>query len=70
MYKLILGSFAMLAEKERIYLLIMKGYGDKKKLYQETYGLFNATFNVREPISKSTIIRIVQHFIDYRAYSN
>jgi len=42
----------------------MKRYGDKKRSYQETCDLFNATFNVREPISKSTVVRTVQRFIE------
>jgi len=41
----------------------MKGYGDKRS-YQEICDLFNATFNAREPISKSTIVRTVQRFIE------
>jgi len=49
----------MLSEKERIYLLIMKEYGDKKRSYQEVCDLFNAIFNAREPISKSTLVRTV-----------
>jgi len=44
----------------------MKEYGDmdKRKSHQETYDLFNAIFNAREPISKSTIVRTVQRFIE------
>jgi len=49
----------MLSEKERIYLLIIKAYGNKKRSYQKTCDLFNATFNAQEPISKSTVIRTV-----------
>jgi len=52
----------MLSEKERIYLLIMKEYGVKGR-YQETCDVFNVTFNAREPISKSTVVRTVQRFI-------
>jgi len=36
---------AMFSEKEHIYLLIMKEYGNKERSYQETCNLFNATFN-------------------------
>jgi len=49
----------MLSEKERIYFLIMKEHGDKKRSYQKTCDLFNATFNARKPFSKSAVIRTV-----------
>jgi len=35
----------------------------KKRSYQETCDLFNATFNARESISKSTV-RTIQRFIE------
>lgn len=54
---------AELSEKERIYLLMMKGYGDKQRSYQETCDLFNATFNARNPISKSTVVRTIYRFL-------
>jgi len=54
----------MVSKKKRIYTLIIKEYGDKKRLYQETCNLFNATFNPREPISKFTVVRTVQRFIE------
>jgi len=47
----------MLSEKDRINLLIMKRYEDKKRSYQEICDFFNATFNAQEPISKSTIVK-------------
>jgi len=55
---------AILSEKERIYLLIMKSYGDKERSYQEICDLFNAIFNAREPVSKSIVVRTVQRFIE------
>jgi len=54
----------MLSEKEHIYFLIMKGYGDKRRSYQETCNFFNATFNGRKPISRSTVVKTVQRFIE------
>lgn len=55
---------AELSERERIYLLMMKGYEDNiKRSYQETCNLFNATFNARNPISKSTVVKTFQRFI-------
>jgi len=41
----------------------MKGYGDKKRSYQETCDLFNATL-AQEPISKLIVIRTVQRFME------
>lgn len=42
----------------------MKEYGDKQMSYQETCDLFNTTFNERNSISKSTVIRTIHRFIE------
>jgi len=50
----------MLSEKEHIYLLIMKENGEK---YHIKRHVNFSTFNAREPISKSTVVRTFQRFI-------
>lgn len=55
---------AKLTERERNYLLMMRGYGDKQRSFQETCDLFNATFNDRNPISKSTVVRTIGRVIE------
>lgn len=51
-----------LNEHERITLLMMVGYGDRRRSLQETCDLFNNTFPNRNPISKSTVSKIVHKF--------
>jgi transposase len=51
-----------LSERERITLLIIRGFGDRQRSVIETKELFNTTFPNREPISKSTVVRTVQRF--------
>jgi transposase len=51
-----------LIEKERITILMMRGFGDKIRSYQEVVHLFNDTFDDRPPISKSTVYRTVDRF--------
>lgn len=53
-----------LTETERINLLMMRGYGDRVRSYDEVVHLFNDTFPDRPPISKSTVCRTVQRFLD------
>lgn len=42
----------MLTEKERILLLMYRGFGDRVRSYQEVADLFNATHPDCNPISK------------------
>lgn len=51
-----------LTEQERITLLMMIGYGDRRRSFQEATDLFNQSFPVRDPISKSTANRIFHNF--------
>lgn len=51
-----------LTERERITLLMMRGYGDRVISYREVRDLFNDTFPERNPISHSTVIKTVQRF--------
>lgn len=51
-----------LNEQERITLLMMLGYGDRRRTFQEACNLFNTTFPNRENISKSTVHRVFHNF--------
>ena len=54
---------ATLTDRERITILMMKGYGDRTRSNEEVQILFNDTFRVgMEPISKSTVQRTIQRF--------
>lgn len=55
---------AHLTERERISLLMMRGWGDQERGYKQVQRLFNETFRVEEnnPISKSTVIRTIRRF--------
>lgn len=52
----------MLSERERITLLMMRGYGDRVRSFQVVADLFNETFPNRNPISKSTVQKTVRRF--------
>ncbi|XP_025160557.1 uncharacterized protein LOC112589889 [Harpegnathos saltator] len=54
----------MLIEKERILLLMYRGFGDRVRSYQEVADLFNATHPDRNPISKSTVQYTVTCFLE------
>lgn len=52
-----------LTERERITLLMMRGWGENVRSYDEVKHLFNANFRENEtPISKSTVERTVRRF--------
>lgn len=51
-----------LSEKDRIMLLIMRGFGNKMRSYEETANLFNDTYPDRNPVSKSTVLRTVARY--------
>lgn len=54
-----------LTERERIEILIMRGYGDRERSNQETANLFNETHPERAiPINKSTVKRTVDRFVE------
>ncbi|KMQ85171.1 transposable element tc3 transposase [Lasius niger] len=54
---------AELTERERISLLMMRGWGNQVRSYKEVMRLFNDTFrNENNGISKSTVVRTVQRF--------
>lgn len=51
-----------LTEKERIEILMMIGYGDRRRSYAEVCNLFNATYPNRNPINKSTVCKTLRRF--------
>lgn len=51
-----------LSEHDRILILMIRGYGDRTRSYEETAILFNSTNSNRNPISKSTVLRTVTRF--------
>jgi transposase len=53
-----------LSETERITILMMRGYGDRTRTYDEVTHLFNDTYPNRPPIQKSTVLRTVQRFTE------
>uniref|UniRef100_A0A1B6KCB5 DUF4817 domain-containing protein n=1 Tax=Graphocephala atropunctata TaxID=36148 RepID=A0A1B6KCB5_9HEMI len=53
-----------LSERERITLLMMRGWSDNVRPFAEVTHLFNATFPDRAPISKSTAQYTVARFVD------
>lgn len=53
----------MLSERERITLLMMRGWGDNRRSYNNVKQLLNENFrNEKTAISKSTVVRTVQRF--------
>ena len=51
-----------LNEKERIIILMMRGYGDRVRSFEEVANLFNDEFPDRTPIPKSIVQRTVKRF--------
>ncbi|XP_024869057.1 uncharacterized protein LOC112452865, partial [Temnothorax curvispinosus] len=52
----------VLTERERITILMMRGYGDRVRSFEQVATLFNDTYADREPISKSTVQKTVRRF--------
>ncbi|KAJ8913489.1 hypothetical protein NQ315_013869 [Exocentrus adspersus] len=48
-----------LSERELITLLMIRGYGDRIRSYEEAANLFNDTFPNRPPIAESTVQKTV-----------
>ena len=51
-----------LTESERITILMMRGYGDRVRTFEEVKNLFNDAFPNRNPISKATVLKTVRRF--------
>ncbi|PSN47502.1 hypothetical protein C0J52_13570 [Blattella germanica] len=54
-----------LSESERIEILVMIGYGDRKRTQDEVCTLFNETHPDRDPISQSNVSRLQNKFNEY-----
>lgn len=59
-----------LSERERITVLMMRGFGDRSRSYEEVKNLFNDTFPDRIPISKSVVYKTVNRFEETGSVSN
>jgi hypothetical protein len=59
-----------LTEKERIEILMITGYGDRKRSHQEACPLFNETHPNRNPISKSTVTKTLKRFNETGSVTN
>lgn len=60
-------TFQNLTEQERVSLLMMRGWRDRVRSYNEVRVLFNRTFRNGDglsPVSKSTVERTVRRFMD------
>jgi len=54
-----------LTERERITLLMMRGYGDRERSFREVRDLFNAEFRQgRQGISVATVLKTYNRFQD------
>lgn len=53
---------AKLSERERIEILTMVGYGDRRRTHQEACDLFNNVYPNRLSINRSTVSRTVRRF--------
>lgn len=53
---------ARLSETERIEILMIIGYGDRMRSFEEVVNIFNGSHPDREPISKSTVSKTLRRF--------
>ncbi|KAJ8909418.1 hypothetical protein NQ315_013328 [Exocentrus adspersus] len=51
-----------LSEKERIEILMILGYGDVRRSQQETCNIFNHLYPNRNPITRSTVSKLLKKF--------
>ncbi|KAG8314406.1 hypothetical protein J6590_093354, partial [Homalodisca vitripennis] len=59
-----------LDERERITLLMMVGWGNNRRSHEEACHLFNDYFHERQPISRTTVGRTVQRFMETGSVSD
>ena len=62
-----------LSERERISLLMMRGWGDQQRSYTNVVNLFNATFRNGDgvtPLSKSTVSKTLRRFEETGSIKN
>lgn len=58
-------AYVRLSERERISLLMMRGWNDRQRSYNEVRQLFNETFRRNGiPISKTSVSRLIRKFND------
>ncbi|KAJ8942234.1 hypothetical protein NQ318_003081 [Aromia moschata] len=53
---------ARLSEIERIEILMIIGYGDRRRSLDQVVVIFNELHSDREPLSKSTVSKTLQRF--------
>jgi len=61
-----MANVAKLSERERISLLMIRGWGDRERSYDQVRLLFNETFRNGDGlnhISKSTVERTIRRFV-------
>jgi len=58
-----------LSERERITILIMRGWGDNERSYTAVALLFNETYPNRQ-INKSTVFKTIEHFRETGSVKN
>jgi hypothetical protein len=51
-----------LSKTERIEILMMVGYGDRKRSCAQVVTIFNEIYSNREPISRTTLSKPLQRF--------
>lgn len=57
---------AALTERDRIHILMMRGWGDNQRSFEDVRSLFNETFRIGQvPISKMTVSRTVRRFNEH-----
>lgn len=59
-----------LSERERITVLMMRGFGDRVRSYEEVKNLFNDSFPDRNPISKCVVFNTVKRFEETGSVKN
>ncbi|KAK0091763.1 hypothetical protein PV326_002732 [Microctonus aethiopoides] len=62
-----------LSEKERIYILMIRGWGDRERSYDQVCSIFNEVYRNRDglsPISKSIVERTIRRFRDHGTVTN
>lgn len=59
-----------LSESERITVLMMRGYGDRIRSYNEVTHLFNDSFPGRNPITRSAVEKTIKRFEETGSVKN
>ncbi|KAK0073201.1 hypothetical protein PV325_010100 [Microctonus aethiopoides] len=62
-----------LSEKERINILMIRGWGDRERSYDQVCTIFNEVYRTREGlprISKSAVEKTIRRFRDHGTVAN